>query len=100
VIPIHWSAAADRRTRLNAVVVEGVVPTIVGVTPADSVADLAQNLAEEGMVMKAVLIYDVIDEAGERNLNFVVTEKTATWDLQGMLTGILDVTGLKYRKPR
>ena len=77
-----------------------MVPTIVAVTPADSVADLAQNLAEEGMVMKAVLIYDVIDEAGERNLNFVVTEKTATWDLQGMLTGILDVTGLKYRKPR
>jgi hypothetical protein len=75
-----------------------LTPTIAAVTPADSVADLAQNLAEEGMVMKAVLIYDVIDEQGERNLNFVVTEKTATWDLQGMLTGILDVTGLKYRK--
>jgi hypothetical protein len=70
------------------------------VTPADSVADLAQNLAEDGMVMKAVLIYDVIDESGERNLNFVVTEHTATWDLQGMLTGILDATGQKYRKPR
>lgn len=67
-------------------------------TPADSIAELAQNLAADGMVMKAVLIYDVIDEEGERNLNFVVTEKTATWDLQGMLTGILDVTGMKYRK--
>ena len=68
-------------------------------TPADSVANLAQALAEEGgMVMKAVLIYDMIDEEGERNLNFVVTDKTATWDLQGMLTGILDVTGNKYRK--
>jgi hypothetical protein len=77
-----------------------VRPTIAAVTPADSVADLAQNLVEEGMVMKAVLIYDVIDESGERNLNFVVTEQTATWDLQGMLTGILDATGQKYRKPR
>jgi hypothetical protein len=76
-----------------------VVPTIAAVTPADSVAELAQNLAEEGMVVKAVLIYDVIDGDGERNLNFVVTEKTATWDLQGMLTGVLDVTGLKYRRP-
>jgi hypothetical protein len=75
------------------------VPTIAAVTPADSVAELAQNLAEDGMVMKAVLIYDVIDEEGERNLNFIVTEKTATWDLQGMLTGVLEVTGLKYRKP-
>ncbi|MGH3650041.1 MAG: hypothetical protein ACRDU9_04970 [Acidimicrobiia bacterium] len=67
-------------------------------TPADSVANLAQDLAEGGMVMKAVLIYDMIDEEGERNLNFVVTDKTAAWDLQGMLTGILDVTGNKYRK--
>jgi hypothetical protein len=76
-----------------------VVLTITGVTPAESVANLAQNLAEEGLVVKAALIYDVIDETGERNLNFVVTEKMATWDLQGMLTGILDVTGLRYRKP-
>lgn len=68
-------------------------------TPAESVANLAQNLAEEGLVVKAALIYDVIDEAGERNLNFVVTENLANWDLQGMLTGILDVTGLKYRRP-
>jgi len=77
-----------------------LTPTIAAtVTPADSVANLAQALAEEGgMVMKAVLIYDMIDEEGERNLNFVVTDKTATWDLQGMLTGILDVTGNKYRK--
>ncbi|HUF15689.1 MAG TPA: hypothetical protein VMQ46_07355 [Acidimicrobiia bacterium] len=77
-----------------------LTPTIAAtVTPADSVANLAQALAEDGgMVMKAVLIYDMIDEEGERNLNFVVTDKTATWDLQGMLTGILDVTGNKYRK--
>jgi hypothetical protein len=77
-----------------------LTPTIAAtVTPADSVANLAQALAEEGgMVMKAVLIYDMIDEEGERTLNFVVTDKTATWDLQGMLTGILDVTGNKYRK--
>ncbi|HXV71765.1 MAG TPA: hypothetical protein VEB69_10220 [Acidimicrobiia bacterium] len=68
-------------------------------TPAESVANLAQNLVEEGLVVKAALIYDVIDEAGERNLNFVVTENLATWDLQGMLTGVLDVTGLRYRKP-
>ena len=79
--------------------IECLAPTLVSVTPADSVANLAQDLAEEGMVVKAVLIYDVIDESGDRDLNFVVTEKTATWDLQGMLTGILDVTGLKYRKP-
>jgi len=77
-----------------------LTPTIAAtVTPADSVANLAQALAEDGgMVMKAVLIYDMIDEEGERNLSFVVTDKTATWDLQGMLTGILDVTGNKYRK--
>lgn len=75
------------------------VSTIVDVTPAESVANLAQNLVEEGLVVKAALIYDVIDEAGERNLNFVVTENLATWDLQGMLTGVLDVTGLRYRKP-
>lgn len=68
-------------------------------TPAESVADLAQNLADGGLVVKAALIYDVIDEAGERNLNFVVTENLATWDLQGMLTGILDVTGQRYHKP-
>lgn len=73
--------------------------SIVDVTPAESVANLAQNLVEEGLVVKAALIYDVIDEAGERNLNFVVTENLATWDLQGMLTGVLDVTGLRYRKP-
>lgn len=68
-------------------------------TPAESVANLAQSLAEEGLVVKAALIYDVIDETGERNLNFVVTEKMAAWDLQGMLTGILDAAGLRYRKP-
>lgn len=50
-------------------------------------------------MLKAVLIYDVIDEEGERNLNFVVTEKMTPWDLQGMLASILDVTGLKNRKP-
>lgn len=79
--------------------VEQVRSTIAGVTPADSVGDLAQNLAEGGMVLKAVLIYDVIDEEGERNLNFVVTEKMTPWDLQGMLGSILDVTGLRNRKP-
>lgn len=87
------------RNRFKCRTVEYSVLTIVRVTPAESVANLAQNLAEEGLVVKAALIYDVIDETGERNLNFVVTENLATWDLQGMLTGILDVTGLRYRKP-
>jgi len=68
-------------------------------SPADSIAALAQEFAGDGLVMKAVLIYDVVDVEGDRNLNFVVTEKTATWDLQGMLCGILDVTGNRYRKP-
>ena len=36
---------------------------------------LAQELADGGMVMKAVLIYDIIDADGRRDLNFVVTDE-------------------------
>lgn len=67
-------------------------------SPHDAVADLAQELADGGMVMKAVLIYDIIDADGRRDLNFVVTDEMALWDLQGMLTGLLNATGRRYGK--
>lgn len=66
--------------------------------PNDAVANLAQELADGGMVMKAVLIYDIIDADGRRDLNFVVTDEMALWDLQGMLTGLLNATGNRYGK--
>jgi hypothetical protein len=67
-------------------------------SPHDAVANLAQELADSGMVMKAVLIYDTIDEDGSRDLNFAVTEDMTVWDLQGMLTGLLNATGKRFGK--
>ena len=74
------------------------VPDDRAVNPTDAVANLAQELSDGGMVMKAVLIYDQIGENGTRDLNFVVTEGMAIWDLQGMLAGLLDAAGKRYGK--
>jgi hypothetical protein len=69
------------------------------VSTSEEITTLVQQLTGENvLVLKAALVVDFIDEKGERNLDFHVTDDMSVWDFKGLLNGVLDaVPGARKR---